>query len=89
MSDRYPHARTCATWATRTPPRKCTCGATAQQSAFEDGKREGLEEAAKVAEGARVEPGGRQALDTASRSGINTACAEIAKRIRALRGTNG
>jgi hypothetical protein len=73
MSDRYPHARTCATWATRTPPRKCTCGATAQQSAFEDGKREGLEEAAKVA-------------DACPDAVWGPWCSE---RIRALKDTNG
>jgi hypothetical protein len=53
MSDRYPHAPTCSIWAQLPRPLvPCTCGATAQQSAFEAGQREADARAMAVVEAA-------------------------------------
>jgi hypothetical protein len=48
MTGRYPHDTECSIWAQFRPLGPCSCGATAQQSAFDAGKREGLEEAAAL-----------------------------------------
>jgi hypothetical protein len=76
MTDRYPHAGWCSVhgaYDAPLAPGACTCGAEKEQSAFEAGKREGLEEAAKVA-------------DTCPDAVWGPWCSE---RIRALKETNG
>jgi len=99
MNDRYPHTPEC--WLLNPWPdggklsNKCTCGASREQYAFEAGKREGLEEAAKVAattkldwdadlpseeEMTRYLPSFGSACELATRR-------KAAKRIRALKDT--
>jgi hypothetical protein len=87
MTGRYTHAPTCplsGSWFIAGSD-SCNCGATAQQSAFEAGKREGLEEAAKVAETNGV----HQPEQGDAGKAWNAACRDTADRIRALKDTNG
>ncbi len=58
MTDRYPHAPECASHYSKFA--NCDCGAEREQSAFDAGKREGLEEAAEelVKEQDEYEPQG-------------------------------
>jgi hypothetical protein len=90
MIDRYPHAPECLLNSPAiqrfSGKNHCTCGATALQSAFEAGKREGLEEAAhwldaEYAYLAAVSP--RDTSDAASQGiGMRAECAELAALLR-------
>ncbi len=54
MTDRYPHAPECPKMRPTISHWDCTCGATAQQSAFDAGKREADARAMAVVEAAKA-----------------------------------
>jgi hypothetical protein len=86
MTDRYQHAPPCHAKPSA-PGLLCTCGAGKLNAAFEAGKREGLEEAAKALEFSAADYYEKGSMVDMDGKELANEMREQAERIRALKDT--